>query len=82
MLENDLGEFRLYYSSSGPKCSIAPEKLISEADRDKYNRSATMLLSGHKKEKPARDVQTPSYTNRMSMRDTIPTSVSWTNIKT
>jgi len=68
MLENDLGEFRLYYGSSGAKCSIAPEKLISEVEQAQYNRSPTQLLQGHRKEKTTRDTYVPCYTNRTSMK--------------
>lgn len=77
MLENDLGEFRLYYGSSGQKCSLAPEKLISQAEQAQYNRNPIQLLQGHRKEKNTRDTHLPSYISRMSMRDTVPSMASF-----
>jgi serine/threonine protein kinase len=68
MLEDDLGEFRLYYGSSGSKCCLAPEKLIPQSERERVNRSPIELLKGHRKDKTTRDVQAPSYISRISMK--------------
>lgn len=81
MLENDLGEFRLYYGSSGSKCSIAPEKLISEAEQAQFKRNPIQLLQGHRKEKTTRDTHVPSYTSRVSLKDSIVSTPSDITLK-
>ena len=51
LVEHDLSEARIFYSSSVDKCTLAPEKLISDSDKERDNRLPMELIKLYKKEK-------------------------------